>query len=85
MRAPAPPPLVLSINDAASVTGLTHWQIRHAINAHGLTVARLGRRIFVPVAELAAAFGLDASAVGTAAARLHAAETEALTSQGEAA
>lgn len=81
----APPPLILSIPDAASVTGLTHWQLRHAINTGELTAIRLGRRIFVPVIELGAAFGLTVADIQAAAARLHDAEREADAARGAAA
>jgi excisionase family DNA binding protein len=44
--------LLLNVKEAATALSLSPWTIRKFIKLHKLTPVRLGRRVFVEVAEI---------------------------------
>jgi len=47
-----PQPLAMSLKDAASTLGVSHWHLRHLIKLGRLAHVRIGRRVVIESAEL---------------------------------
>jgi len=45
-------PLTISVRDAASLLGLTHWTLRKYIRTGKIHTVRIGRRVLIEPSEL---------------------------------